>query len=56
MILGVFKGSDFFFFLYCQGSVVSDCLAGWRTEVSSPSAGEGLDSQKLESLGICGDG
>lgn len=26
-----------------------DCLAGWKTEVSSTSAGEGLDSQKLES-------
>lgn len=23
----------------------SNCLAGWRTEVSSRSAGEGLDSQ-----------
>lgn len=34
----------------------SECLAGWRSEVSSSSAGEGLDSQKLESLGIYRDG
>lgn len=34
---------------HSQGSVHSDRLAGWRSEVSSPSAGEGLDSQELES-------
>lgn len=31
---------------HSQGSVHSDRLAGWRSEVSSPSAGEGLDSQE----------
>lgn len=38
-----------FFLQHCQGSVDSNCLAGWKTEVSSPSTGEGLDSHKPES-------